>query len=322
MKLMITFLLVSAACRAADDAAWRKLFSECLDLQVIGDYQKAKETIQLAISEAEKFGPTSARLGITLNEAGALSQRLGQGWESEQTLLKSIRILEMHPDQVYNLAAALSNLVIVYIQFGKRYAEAEILVQRALTLAISQLGPRHQDVGKVYNNLAAIQAGKGDYLAARQSYEKALDLSVDEDARSGILANLGMVCYDQNDFAHALEYLKDAIAMAEARLGKSHPLLVAQLYNLGRVYMSTKQNLLAESALRRALQISEERIGESDSNLPKILASLAVVRRQAGDRKQARNFEKRAREVESSSFNEAVSRSRIHVSELARPSRK
>jgi tetratricopeptide (TPR) repeat protein len=322
MKLVIAFFLLALACRATDDAAWRKIFGECVELQSLGAYMKAKDAAQLAISEAEKFGPTDARVGITLNEAGSISHKLGQGWESERTLLKAIRILEMHPDQVNNLAAALSNLVITYITFGKRYAEAEILVQRSLRLAISQLGPRHQDVAKVYNNLAALQAGRGDRIAARLNYEKALELSVDDDVKAGILGNLGAICFEQNDFPQALEYLKESISRAESKLGPTHPILSVPLYNLGRTYMSTQNLQLAEAALLRALEISEKRIGPSDVNLPKLLFSLAFLRRQVGDKKQAKIFENRAKEVQASSLDAAVSRSQVHVSEFTKPPRK
>lgn len=53
------------------------------------------------------------------------------------------------------MARPLNNLAILYYRQG-RYAEAELLYQRALQIGEQQLGLKHTQVGDTLNNLAEL----------------------------------------------------------------------------------------------------------------------------------------------------------------------
>ena len=66
-----------------------------------------------------------------------------------------------HPD----VAASLNNLAVVYHKQG-RYADAEPLYKRSLTIREETLGSDHPEIAKSLNNLAALHYSQGQYADA------------------------------------------------------------------------------------------------------------------------------------------------------------
>ena len=74
-----------------------------------------------------------------------------------------------HPD----LAIDLNNLALLYDTQG-RYAEAEALYQRSLTIREKALGPEHPDVAGSLNNLAELYRAQGHYAEAEPLHQRSL----------------------------------------------------------------------------------------------------------------------------------------------------
>ncbi len=75
-----------------------------------------------------------------------------------------------HPD-----VASLNNLASLYNSQG-RYADAEPLLKRALTIQERALGPAHPDVAQSLNNLAELYRAQGRYADAEPLYQRTLGI--------------------------------------------------------------------------------------------------------------------------------------------------
>ena len=75
---MLTGLVIVLCSAIAQAADWNALMEEAGKLQNQGAYAEAEQKFQDALAEAEKFGPTDRRLGLTLNNLGALSRAQGK----------------------------------------------------------------------------------------------------------------------------------------------------------------------------------------------------------------------------------------------------
>ena len=73
------------------------------------------------------------------------------------------------------LATSLNNLALLYKIQGK-YAEAEPLYQRSLTIREKVLGPEHPNVALSLNNLAALYQAQGKYAEAVPLFQRSLTI--------------------------------------------------------------------------------------------------------------------------------------------------
>ncbi len=89
-----------------------------------------------------------------------------------------------------------------------KYAEAELLVRRALEIMEAALGPEHPHVATTLNNLAALLQAQGKYAEAEPLYRRAL--AIDEAALgpehpsvAAMLASLAFLLEAQGKYAEA-----------------------------------------------------------------------------------------------------------------------
>ncbi|NEX23892.1 tetratricopeptide repeat-containing protein, partial [Thiorhodococcus mannitoliphagus] len=111
-------------------------------------------------------------------------------------------------------------LALFYARQG-RYAEAEPLYKRVLTLGENAVGPEHPDVATSLDNLASLYGSQGRY-------------------------------------AEAESFHKRALALREEALGLEHPDVAVSLNNLGSLYESQGHYAKAEPLHKQALVLSEQ----------------------------------------------------------------
>src|SRR5258708_19966171 len=114
---MLTALVI-ALCSAtiAQAADWNALMQQAEKLQNQGAYADAEKQYQDALGEAEKFGPADRRLGLTLNNLGALSRAQGKYPLAEA---QSYRALEIWSRTGGPVNTALNNLAVLFFQPGR-----------------------------------------------------------------------------------------------------------------------------------------------------------------------------------------------------------
>ena len=127
--MFTAFLL--ALCAAISQAAdWNSLMAEAGKLQTQGAYTEAETKFQEALSEAESFDAADRRLGLTLNNLGALYRRQGKYPLAEEQYNRALSIWSETGGPV---TTALNNLAVLFVDQG-RYAEAEANYRKAISI--------------------------------------------------------------------------------------------------------------------------------------------------------------------------------------------
>ena len=121
------------------------------------------------------------------------------------------------------------------------YDDALKAFERVEEMCIQELGEKHSDTARSYNNIGIIYNRKGDYDKAMKYYLKSLAicekvLSLEHPDTAGSYNNIGNVYVSKGDYDKALEYYRKSLAICEKVLGIEHPDTAASYYNIGIVY--------------------------------------------------------------------------------------
>lgn len=179
------------------------------------------------------------------------------------------------------LVLALDRIANLYKQQG-RYAEAEQLSLRSLTIAEEQLGANHPSTGGCLNNLAGLYQGMGKYAEAEPLYIRSLDiyekqLSADHLTIATNLNNLASLYESTGRYAEAEPLFMRSLAIKEKQLNVNHPAIATSLNNLAKLYESMGRYAEAEPLLVRSLAIREEQLGANHPYTAISLNSLAQL---------------------------------------------
>ncbi len=153
-------------------------------------------------------------------------------------------------------ARLLAGLGNSYKGIGK-YAESQILAERALAIREQTLGPDHPDVAASLNAIAIVDLALSQPNLALSNYERAL-------------------------------------AIWEHALGPDHPDVAISLLNLGNALESLGRRTEARAANERALAIWEQALGPEHPNVAAALNNLANKLRAAGEYADATALQERA----------------------------
>ena len=168
--------------------------------------------------------------------------------------------------QLYRLGA-------VYSSRG-RYAEAELLFQRALIISEESLGSDHPDTGSLMNELANLYISQGRYTEAEPLYNRSIinlekTLGADHPDIAKLLNNLARLYMIQGRYSEAEMLYHKGLIIHEKALGANYPGadIATSLNNLARLCSERGRYAEAESFYRRALEIYETAAGSDDSNV-------------------------------------------------------
>ncbi|HTK11951.1 MAG TPA: tetratricopeptide repeat protein, partial [Ktedonobacteraceae bacterium] len=167
------------------------------------------------------------------------------------------------------------------------YAEADILLRRALTIWERTLGPTHDDVMAARYNLALLAEKLGNYTEATTL----LNLTVMVSARTQgaghpdtilSLSNLASVYAEQGKRPEAEAAYQKAADLCEQEIGPEHDLTLSILYNLALLYMEwpddeDKHSGEVEALLRRVCSQWGLRYGLHNLYVVQALQKLAIV---------------------------------------------
>ncbi len=111
----------------------------------------------------------------TLNAAGIEAYQQGNYPEAEKQLAAAVKEAERFGPQDPRLATSINNLAGLHLVQGK-YAEAEPLFKRALTIGEKALGPEHPDVATALENYADLlrETGRGTEAAKMEARAEAI----------------------------------------------------------------------------------------------------------------------------------------------------
>jgi Tfp pilus assembly protein PilF len=168
----------------------------------------------------------------------------------------------------------------VYLRDRARFAEAEPLAERSLSILEKSLGGDHPDVAASLNNLANLYKDQGRLAEAEPLYEQSLairegSLGDDHPQVAGSLNNLANLYRNQGRLAEAEPLYKRSLAALEKSLGADHPDVATALNNLAILYRNQGRLAEAEPLYKRSLAISEKSLGVDHPHVAESLNNLA-----------------------------------------------
>ncbi|MEI6260247.1 MAG: tetratricopeptide repeat protein, partial [Deltaproteobacteria bacterium] len=191
-----------------------------------------------------------------------------------------------------------NNLAGLYYTTG-RYAEAEPLYKRALTIYEKVLGPEHASTTASLNNLAGLYYTTGRYAEAEPMLKRALAirekvLGPEHADTATSLNSLAVLYKTTGRYAEAEPMLKRALAIREKVLGPEHADTANSLNNLAGLYETTGRYAEAEPLHKRALAIREKVLGPEHADTASSLYNLAALYKTTGRYAEAEPLYKRA----------------------------
>ena len=222
--------------------------------QSVGQYTKAEEYLQKALTIKEEIGDKSGE-ATCYGNLGTVLLSVGQYTKAEEYLQKALTTRREIGDRKGD-ASDYANLGSVFQSVGQ-YTKAEEYLQKALTIK-EEIGDKSGDA-TCYGNLGTLLHSVGQYTKAEECLQKALTIRREIGDRKGEATdygNLGSVFQSVGQYAKAEEYLKKALTIKEDIGDKSGE--GACHGNLGAVLHSVGQYTKAEEYLHKALTIRRE----------------------------------------------------------------
>jgi len=174
-----------------------------------------------------------------------------------------------------------------YLDECARYAEAEPLYQRALSIAEKALGPGHPTTATSLNNLALLYRDQSRHAEAEPLYQRAL--AIDEKAQgpdhpntATSLNNLAALYYSQGRYGEAEPLFQRALTIREKAQGPDHPDTATSLNNLAEIYRTQGRYGEAEPLFQRALAIYEKALGHDHPDTAVTLYAMALLYHRQG----------------------------------------
>ncbi|MFQ6083570.1 MAG: sulfatase-like hydrolase/transferase [Candidatus Aminicenantia bacterium] len=188
----------------------------------IGQFEKAIETLEKALSLGLENESILSKLGVCLQEVGKLDRSIEileitvdkypqhveaynylgiSYWRSGQ-FEKAIKTFEKLLFLDSNYASGYNNLGSVYLS-KRQYDLAKKQFKKAIKYDPNLAGP--------YNGLGVVYANKGDYNQAIENWKKAVEL---DNKQYDALYNLGILLTKMDKFEEAIKYLEQFVATA------------------------------------------------------------------------------------------------------------
>ncbi|MCP3958211.1 MAG: tetratricopeptide repeat protein [bacterium] len=254
----------------------------------LGLYDEATETIEQALeTQVDLFGPNHLEVANTLTELGSLYSAKSEHSKAESHLLEAIRIIEkLAGGDSPKLSINYYHLAINYRDEG-RYDKMRSAIETSIALARSPQGTRaFESISSAHMIELAYDYG----LVGRHEEAKLLLLRAKEEMESSGFQNsaemelaldgLAKYYFDTGQHDRAAEIGQKATALAQARLGESHPDVAWTFNSLGLIYYEMGEYEQAESAFDRAIHLREA-VSLPRHDLAYILVNAAhVYRRQ------------------------------------------
>ena len=225
--------------RTADPGMAEELLEESLDIRrkVLGP-------------DHEEVGRTLGNLSITLAQAGRMEESLSVRLEALATLERALG------SEHRRVAASLNNLAVVQWHLG-RYRESLNTQRRALAIYEHELPDSDRAVSYALINIGSSLWKAGLFAEARSHYERCLAaLAPDSGLVSLLRNNLGEVYASQGDLVAARESFELALEMRTKRFGPKNKDVVGTMANLGNVERLAGNLDLARRLLEQATAIS------------------------------------------------------------------
>jgi tetratricopeptide (TPR) repeat protein len=239
-------------------------------------------------------------------------------WELAPLVACAWQLLERNDSQ----GAYLANQALGPLRNLGNFAEAELLLRRALALDERSCGLNHPNVATCLNNLAALLQDTNRVPEAEMLYRRAL--AIDEQSFGAndpkvatCLNNLAALLHGTNRLQEAEVLYRRALGIDERSYGPNHPRVATHLNNLAQLLRATDRPDEAEPLYRRALAIDQEVLGPNHPRVAGHLNNLAQLLHSLDNLQEAESLYRRALSIDEDSFGQDHPRVATHLSNLA-----
>ena len=221
----------------------------------------------------------------------------GQPVKAADRFREVVRMLDGTTDRL--LISALNGLGVAYTRAG-RFAEAESVLNRVLRICCKD-AERLDPAWSVYlNNLAEVYRATGRWNDAERTYRRGLRISArspEDEVRSALTANLGLLYHMQRKPGKAEPLLAEALAFFETEPDRNREKVVHLLSNLSGVHNALGRPALAREYCERALALAEQHLGRLHPSTAATLNNLAGLLQEAGELIRAERLYRRAVDI-------------------------
>jgi tetratricopeptide (TPR) repeat protein len=236
-----------------------------------------------SMTEEQRRGPLLEALGW-VNEAFAGDPQDVRTWPVLDPLAPHAVAVarQANEAEIAEPTARIFNQLGLLLNTKARYAEAEPLYRRALTIDEARRGPDHPLVAAVRNNLAGLLQDTNRLGEAEPLYRRVLatfeaSYGPDHPNLATGLNNLAGLLRATNRLDEAELLYRRALAIVDASYDSGHPAIARALSSLARLLKDTNRLGEAEPLYRRALAIDEVSYGPHHPAVASDLSNLAVL---------------------------------------------
>jgi tetratricopeptide (TPR) repeat protein len=185
-----------------------------------------------------------------------------------------------------------------YLRDRGQYAQAEPLLQRALSIREQVLGSQHPEVADALDDLQHLHVLQGKYQQAEPLMQRALSireqvLGPEHAQTATALNNLAGIYIQQGKYQQAEPLLQRALALREQALGGNHSDVAESLSNLAWLYFLQGRYADAEPLYQRAIALDEHILGPEHPETLLYLGNLAFLYTYWGKYKEAEPLNQR-----------------------------
>jgi serine/threonine protein kinase/tetratricopeptide (TPR) repeat protein len=244
-------------------------------------YPQADTLLREALTLAEQSaGPSDGLTADVLDNLAILANHRSDRANGRAWAERAVRIREALGDSLA-LAKSLGELAVFPIGQGDLKTGRQ-LIERALAIQESRLGPDHPDVATSLNTLASVRLNSSDYRGAIEALKRVQairqrTLSPD-DPLQGQTLNLMAIAYHRLGVRDTAQRLyEQALAVRSRVFGPDHPETAQAFSNLASVLMETGKGDSAIALLQRALQIYRRHFGAEHATVANTLMTIGNV---------------------------------------------
>lgn len=307
------------------NSLWQKCTDAGAEALNKRQYEIAEKQFELAIKEAENFGPQDYRLILSIDNLARVYCAQNKHAEAEPLYLRALGLLEAkYGPEHTSIASRLIALSEFYYYQPERRTEVEPLMTRALMIQEKLLGADSPELAftliqlgywhglskkdseaeslltralaiqqKVYGKESPILNTVLTYLAAVRTRQHRLDDA--EALYRQVQDVLEKAIINKEIEAPAGPFSKEEMRLQTARA------YAARLRNLTSFYMARQRYEEAEEQYQHALKLLEQEFGPDHSTVGMVLESYAILLRQTNRAAEAEKVETRARMIKQSS---------------------